>query len=71
MIVCHCRAVNHREIEAAVDDGARTVPEVGVVCGAGTECGGCLPVVAEAVSRRLGTPVEVPSRVRSRATAAA
>ena len=71
MIVCHCRAVNHREIEAAVDEGARSVPEVSAVCGAGTDCGGCLPVIADAVSRRTGAPVEVPCRMRSRVTAAA
>ena len=40
MIVCHCRVVNHRDIEAAVDGGARTVPEVAAICGAGTDCGG-------------------------------
>lgn len=67
MIVCHCRVVNHRDIEAAVDDGARSVPEVSDVCGAGTDCGGCVPVIADTIARRLDVPVETvcppPARV--------
>ena len=46
MIVCHCKVVNHKDIEAAVDDGARSVPEVSDICGVGTDCGGSIRVPA-------------------------
>jgi len=71
VIVCHCRAVNHRDIEAAVDDGARSVPEVVDVCGAGTDCGSCVPLVADTVARRLDVLAETPCTVRPRVGAAA
>lgn len=47
MIVCHCRAVNHRQIEAAALCGARTVRDVVGACGAGGVCGGCRPAIEE------------------------
>jgi bacterioferritin-associated ferredoxin len=71
VIVCHCKVVNHRDIEAAVDDGARSVPEVSDVCGAGTDCGGCLPVIADTLARRLDVPVETVCGIRPRVGAAA
>ena len=71
MIVCHCKVVNHKDIEAAVDDGARSVPEVSDICGVGTDCGGCLPVVAETVARRLGVPTEAAYGIRPRVGSAA
>ncbi len=71
MIVCHCRVVNHKDIEAAVDGGARSVPEVGNICGAGTDCGGCVPVIADTVARRLDVPVETVCELRPRVVAAA
>ena len=71
MIVCHCKVVNHRDIEAVVDDGARSVPEVSDVCGAGTDCGGCLPVIAETVARHLDVPVETVGTIGPRVGAAA
>lgn len=71
MIVCHCKVVNHRDIEAAVDDGARSVPEVTDICGVGADCGGCLPVVAETVARRLGVPTEAVCGIRPHVGSAA
>jgi bacterioferritin-associated ferredoxin len=41
MVVCHCRGVSDRQVRAAIDDGARTLAEVGARCGAAQECGGC------------------------------
>jgi len=70
VIVCHCRVVNHRDIEAAVDGGARTVPEVAAICGAGIDCGGCVPTIADTVDARLDLP-ETACAVRSRVGAAA
>lgn len=41
MLVCHCFAVNHRAVDRAVADGARTVAEVADASDAGAGCGGC------------------------------
>ncbi len=58
MIICHCAVVNHRDIEATVDAGARTVSEVGDMCGAGISCRGCVTAIADVVARHLDVPVE-------------
>ncbi|NLV54966.1 MAG: (2Fe-2S)-binding protein [Acidimicrobiales bacterium] len=47
VIVCHCRAVNHRQIEAAALCGASSVREIVGACGAGGVCGGCRPAIEE------------------------
>lgn len=47
MIVCHCRAVNHRQIEAAALCGATSVRDIVAACGAGGVCGGCRPAIEE------------------------
>ena len=47
VLVCHCRAVNDRQIEAAALCGASTVREIVTACGAGGVCGGCRPVIEE------------------------
>lgn len=49
MIVCHCRRVCDRTIRAAIQAGARTEEQVAEVCGAGSVCGGCGPVVSELI----------------------
>ena len=47
MIVCHCRRVCDRSIRAAIQAGASTEDDVAEACGAGSVCGGCVPVVTE------------------------
>ncbi|HEX7132406.1 MAG TPA: (2Fe-2S)-binding protein [Iamia sp.] len=47
MLVCHCRAVNDRQIEAAALCGAGSVREIVAACGAGGVCGGCRPAIEE------------------------
>jgi bacterioferritin-associated ferredoxin len=42
MIVCLCHPTSDRELDAIIDDGARTVEEISRRCGAGTGCGACL-----------------------------
>lgn len=42
VLVCLCHPANERDIDAAIDDGARTVQEIGRKCGAGTGCGACV-----------------------------
>jgi bacterioferritin-associated ferredoxin len=49
MVLCICRAVTEREIDAAVHAGARSVDAVAACCGAGTDCGAC----QEAIEARI------------------
>lgn len=42
MIVCMCFPASERDIDAMIDDGARSVAELGERCGAGTGCGSCV-----------------------------
>jgi bacterioferritin-associated ferredoxin len=42
MLVCLCHPTTDRDVDAAIDDGARTVNDLARRCGAGTGCGGCL-----------------------------
>ena len=39
MLVCLCHPASDRDIDAVIEDGARTVQDVGRKCGAGTGCG--------------------------------
>ena len=47
MVVCHCRGITDREVRAAIDEGARTLAEVGRQCGAAQRCGGCSYAVTD------------------------
>ena len=52
MIVCLCHPTSEREVDAIIDDGARTVEEIGQRCGAGTGCGACLGELRERLSAK-------------------
>jgi bacterioferritin-associated ferredoxin len=58
LIVCQCQAVNDRTVALAIEDGARTVDEIGERCRAGTDCTGCHPelerLLCERASRLAG-----------------
>lgn len=41
MIICICKVVNHRTVEAEVAAGAHTLKEVSKRTGACTQCGRC------------------------------
>jgi NAD(P)H-nitrite reductase large subunit len=45
VVICHCRAVSHTAVLAAVRAGACDVVAVSEACGAGTGCGGCWPAL--------------------------
>lgn len=53
VLVCHCRAVNDRQIEAAALCGASSVREIVSACGAGGVCGGCRPVIQEIIEETV------------------
>jgi bacterioferritin-associated ferredoxin len=47
VIVCLCHAASDRDIQSAIDDGARSIDDVGERCGAGTGCGACRESIGE------------------------
>ncbi|MGE5181114.1 MAG: bacterioferritin-associated ferredoxin [Acidobacteriota bacterium] len=42
MIVCLCHPTSDRDVDAIIDEGARSVEDIGRRCGAGTGCGSCV-----------------------------
>lgn len=61
MIVCHCLAVNDRQIDWAVEDGALDVAAVSACTRAGTDCGGCLALVADVIDEAIASRWSVAS----------
>ncbi|QCX28138.1 (2Fe-2S)-binding protein [Nocardioides jishulii] len=51
MIVCQCRVVSDRDIDAALADGARTVAAACRSTGAAQDCGSCIFSVKNVVAR--------------------
>lgn len=47
MVVCHCYAVSDRAVRAAIRSGVDSVEALSAHCAAGTDCGGCQPVLEE------------------------
>lgn len=45
MFICSCKAVTDRTVHAAVAAGASCPDQIAAMCGAGSRCGGCLPVL--------------------------
>ena len=54
MIVCLCKGVSCRTIDAEVERGARTVGGVARACDAGTSCGMCVGQIRELIRLRTG-----------------
>jgi len=52
-ILCHCHGLSHRVIRRAVEDGARTIADVGAECRAGTLCAGCHPSIDEVIDETV------------------
>jgi bacterioferritin-associated ferredoxin len=52
MIVCVCRRVSDRAVDAAIAAGARDLEAIGRVTGAGTECGCCREELAVRATHR-------------------
>lgn len=66
MFVCLCRGVSDRAVQDVIDQGARTVAEVGAGCGAGTDCGSCHETIARMIAEATGeVPAPRPSRLPS------
>lgn len=65
MLVCHCRVVSDRAVRAAISAGATGVDEVASLCGAGAECGGCVPSVEDLLAE-AAIAVTAPERMAER-----
>ena len=52
MIVCLCRAVCEQILGETIASGASSVDAVTSACGAGGDCGACLPMIADWIERR-------------------
>jgi len=63
VIVCSCRTVSDRTVDAAIAAGASTVEDLVRRCGAGSRCGGCHPELV----RILQTHVTIRPGVRTTA----
>lgn len=50
--ICHCFNVTKKEIEDAVDGGAKTVEAVGEKTNAGTGCGSCQENIQEIIDEK-------------------
>ncbi len=47
MIVCVCKAVSEKHLQAAIDNGAVSLGQIVQELGVGTCCGSCVPFVEE------------------------
>ncbi|WP_432558622.1 (2Fe-2S)-binding protein [Granulicoccus sp. GXG6511] len=54
MIVCHCEVVSDRQIRKAIGNGVACAGAVGLVTGAGTQCGNCLPSIEALLTQYAG-----------------
>ncbi len=52
MIVCVCKGVNEREIRDRIHSGCSTEESIARQCGAGTDCGSCLPLLRDLLRGR-------------------
>ncbi|MFL5362907.1 MAG: bacterioferritin-associated ferredoxin [Myxococcales bacterium] len=55
MVLCICKCITDREIDAVVRSGARTVDAIGDRCGAGTDCGMCREAIEERLEGSCGS----------------
>ena len=57
MLVCHCHVVNDRRIRAEIERGARDEIDIAQACGAGTDCGGCVPTISRLLDECATCPL--------------
>jgi len=47
VVVCHCYAVNDRQLRSMLEVGTTTFEQIAAMCGAGARCGGCRQHIEE------------------------
>ncbi len=50
MVVCHCHVVSDKALRDEIASGAFDADDLAERCGAGSRCGGCIPVVEAIVA---------------------
>lgn len=61
MLVCLCHPATDRNIDACIREGARSVEDIGAMCGAGQGCGACVDDLRQRLERAgLGGEVDAP-----------
>ena len=55
MYVCICNGVTDRDIRQAAEAGCRSVQELTMRTGAGSNCGSCLDIAADLLEQVRGT----------------
>lgn len=66
MLVCHCNRVSDREIRAHARQGGATVRSVCQASRAGTNCGGCMPLVKDLVRQATEGAASAPPEIAER-----
>lgn len=61
MYLCICKAVSDKQIQEAVERGARSVGDVSARFGVGNECGKCLDSIREFIDHCLAVPAPAPA----------
>jgi bacterioferritin-associated ferredoxin len=54
MYVCICRAVSDKDVSKAIDEGARSLPDITRACRAGGDCGACHNHIEDMIAERTG-----------------
>jgi bacterioferritin-associated ferredoxin len=57
VLVCHCNVVNDQRIRAEIQRGARDEFDIARACGAGTDCGGCVPAISRLLAECATCPL--------------
>jgi bacterioferritin-associated ferredoxin len=52
VLVCLCHPTTDRDVDAHIDDGARTVQDIARRCGAGTGCGACVDEIRDRLTAK-------------------
>ncbi|MGH8670412.1 MAG: (2Fe-2S)-binding protein [Burkholderiales bacterium] len=55
MYVCICKAVTEEQIRCCVQNGVRSVKELRLLMGVGSECGSCVNCARQVIEQTLGT----------------
>jgi bacterioferritin-associated ferredoxin len=65
VLLCHCHVVSDRTVRAVAQAGAVDVDAVTSLCGAGGDCGGCVPAIEDLLAE-AALAVREPERLRQR-----
>jgi bacterioferritin-associated ferredoxin len=70
VLVCHCNVVNDHRIRAEIARGARDEFDIARACGAGTDCGGCVPAISRLLDECATCPLRPAAHIEAQPQAA-